>query len=159
MRELLRRIRDLIPRMKQLDDRKYHEFLLEHLRFTVTSLHDPWHAENPWAYGLHHGQIYVPLKYDESNKRFFRAVLEFEKEDFDRWKRAAIEIPRDRFLDAFAVPVRYRWMIGEMEWTETHGTTGGAVPGSRRPLDRDVYLALSRCDGIDRQIDGDANMD
>jgi hypothetical protein len=158
MGKMLRKMRSLVPRWKRIDDeaelQEYYNFLLEHLRFIATSLGDPWHAENPWAYGLNHGRLYG----SRVSGRTFRAVLEFDRGDFDRLKRAAKGIPKDRFMDAFAVPVSYRWMIEQMEWTEKDGITGVVIPGSRRPLDRETWQTLVRSDRV-VVLDTDDNMD
>jgi hypothetical protein len=156
--EMLRRMRRLVPRWKRIDDRNYYDGLLDTLRFMATSLHNPWRAQNPWALGLNHGQIYASQESRLDNRRLFRVFLEFERDDFDRWKRAAKEIPKDRFIDAFDLPVRWRWMIEEMEWTERDGITGLVIPCSRRPLDRETLQKLVRTGRV-VVLDGDDSMD
>jgi hypothetical protein len=124
----------------------------------ATSLHNPWRAQNDWALGLSHGQMYASEESNYDKKKFFRAVLEFDREDFDRWKRAAKEIPRDRLMDAFDIPVRWHWMIEELEWTEKDGITEVVIPGSRRPLDRETLKKLDRVDRV-CVLDSDDSMD
>ena len=163
--EMLRKIGTLIPYWRRIDDQKYYDSLLDLLRFMSGSLHDPWRAQNPWAYSLEHGQLYrcpkirnlLPMR-DDEKFRVFRMVLEFDRDDFDRWKRAAKNIPKDRFMDAFAVPVRCRWMIEEMERMESDGIVGAAIPGSRRPIDRETWEKLDRLDGRLAALDGDDSM-
>ena len=83
--------------------------------------------------------------------RLFRLVLQFDPSDFDRWKRMAKEIPRDRFMDAFSIPVRWEWMIEEM----TRGTIDVTepLPATRRPIDRETFEKLKRTDASTRIID------
>jgi hypothetical protein len=61
-------------------------------------------------------------------------------------------------MEAFDLPVRWQWMIEEMEWTEKDGLTGAVIPGSRRPLDRGTGRSLVRLDRV-IALDGDENMD
>ena len=155
---MFRFLQTYFARRKRLEERRYFISQLEHLRFRAEGLHHPWYDQNPWARGLRHGQLYVSPRspdssspMDNENMRLFRLVLQFDPSDFDRWKRMAKEIPRDRFMDAFSIPVRWEWMIEEM----TRGTIDVTepLPATRRPIDRETFEKLKRTDASTRIID------
>ncbi len=85
--------------------------------------------------GLRHGQLYRLGKFEEvgaDDLRFFRVALHFDPDDLARWECSVCETPKERWLDALTVPVRWEWMIEEMLLAEGGGlaTPLTIIPGN-----------------------------
>jgi len=135
-------IRNIVPAWKRRDEQEYHANMLSLLRGVCSGglLHQPWYEQNPWAKGLHHGQLYRSLI--DPQKGFFRVVLQFDPDDFDRWKRKVQETPRERYIDALLpIPVRWEWMIEELQ-RRKEGDPWPGIVISRSPLDRETLRNL-----------------
>jgi hypothetical protein len=107
-------MRSFIPYLRRLDAERYFASQVDLLRF-YASLHHPWYDQNPWGRSLRHGQLYRGPGAPGEEFRFFRIVLEFDRDDYILWKQKVRNAPRERSHEAFAIPVRWRWMIEEMQ--------------------------------------------
>jgi hypothetical protein len=119
------------------------------------AIHRDWYEQNPWARTLRHGDLYATLlksddtgKPDYANRRCFRVLLEFDADDLKAWEERTKTIPEIRYMDAFDHPLKWQWLIEELQQEKDGGLhlPLTVLPDSRTALTREVYQSLVRLD-------------